>query len=136
MAQIFSGKTIMKAYLQLVVIFNLINFVIHIVLNKVADWELFSYNFFGSIIVYLLVSILCYLFWRVFPKAIFHPLFGVLLLVFLEFSFLTISGTSLTYAILNHMLAEQNYILLLYPFCLILVGIYIKLKFSARLLRH
>ena len=130
----FFGKIIVSSYLFLILIFTVINFLIHIVSNKIANWEFFSYNFFGSIIVYLLVSIFCYLLFMIFPKVIYHPVYGLFfLLIFLELSFFLISGTSLSYVILKYMVPEKNYIMLFYPLCLILVVVFMGLKYRDKM---
>ncbi|NMH28498.1 hypothetical protein [Flavobacterium silvaticum] len=99
-------------------VFNLINFTLFIIFQSVNDWELFSYNLFGSILVYFIFFLTSVLRSLIFSTTNFLlKIIGDLL--FLELSFMIAAGGSLLYHILFYAISDENYILFFYPICLI-----------------
>lgn len=122
-------KTIILEFLVSLIIFNIVNIFIHIIFKEIANIEFFSYNFFGSIIVYLICFILDYIFCRVIPS-VKNSIFidTLFLLIFLEIAFFLISGVSLSYTIIRIAVPEKNYIMFFYPLCIILVKFFFFFK--------
>ncbi len=114
--QIKSSST---EWLISLILFNVFNIFTNIVFKEIADWELFSYHLFGSLISYFICFLLFLLFSIFFPFIVKHTFISIfILLLCLELSFFFISGESLTYSILFAW-NGNNYMLFFYPICII-----------------
>lgn len=104
------------------VVFNIVNILINVFFNEIADWELFSYHLFGSLISYFICFALQFLVYRVFPAIVKHTLSNLfILLLCLEASYFVIIGTSLTYTIIRFAWSDKNYMMFFYPLCVIVI---------------
>lgn len=107
-------------YFITLIIFNCFSCLIFLVFTKNNDWELFSFNFFGSFIIYTL-SFLVYFILSLFLNFInSNSLFRLItLLVLIDLVSLFIAEKSIALSIFTNMVKDENYILLFYPLSLI-----------------
>ena len=111
---------IAKSYAITLIIFNFFNYLIFLILNQNKDFELFSFNLFGSFIFYTFSFCVFYIFslflnlrnLNLFSKFIF-------LFILVEFCSLFFAQKSITVSIFTNMINQRNYILLFYPLSLI-----------------
>lgn len=114
-------------YILSILLFLTISFVIFILLPKISDWELFSFNLYGGLLFYGL-AILPYSLFASFVKLdkVKSYIIIVVLLFSTELVALVISGKSILLAIITSMVKDENYILLAYPLVLIMSYFIIK----------
>ena len=105
-----------KWFFRTLFLFNFFNCLMFLVFTKINDWELFSYNFFGSFIIYSL-SFLIYFILSLFLNFIISNfVFKLLtLLLLVDFVSLLIAEKSMILTIFTNMIKDKNYILIFYP---------------------
>jgi hypothetical protein len=104
-----------------ILLFTIVSYAMFILLPKIKDWELFSFNFYGCLLFYG-VAILPYLLFASLIKLDNikpYMLIAVILLNVELISFL-ISGQSIIATILTSMKSSENYILIAYPLVLLM----------------
>ena len=98
-----------------------VSYLVLIFFPRIEDWELFSYNFYGSIFIYGL-ALFFYLIFLSLIKPDRIKWYSIFLVLFIgmEVSALVQAGASITFSIFTTMVMDENYILLAYPIFLIL----------------
>lgn len=125
-----------KWYLTTLFIFNSFNFLLFLVIESNKEWELFSFNFFGSVAIYtlsfLLYKALTLLFDFVTKNFVYQFITLCVLIELLSLFF----NESIIVSIVSDMTSNGNYILLFYPISLfvslIIVNLAIKCNKSIR----
>lgn len=103
-------------YLISIILFNIINYIYFIIYPRIEDWELFSYNFFGSLIFFISSAILFSIFLLILNnKKLNEYLISITLIILLEVSSILIASQSILYTIATTMIEDSNYILIFYP---------------------
>ena len=98
-----------------------VSYFVFILYPRIEDWELFSYNFYGAVMIHG-VSLIPFLLFVYLIKLEKLNSFLVLavLIVSAELASLVISGgESILLTIFSSMLKDENYMLLVYPFSLV-----------------
>jgi hypothetical protein len=113
-------KLVIMTYLLGILMFNILSYLINIIIPNNADWEIFSFNLFGSLSFYgiALIIFIGLSFIISFDKI--KKIILLLFLIFLvEISCLLITSESITFELLKIISLEKNksynYTLLLYP---------------------
>lgn len=107
-------------YILGLILFNLFNFLFFIFLNEISDWELFSYNFYGSLVYYSGAMVIFSFLPFLFNLNKVSSLLIILLILLIEIPCIIVNGESLYITIFTSMISDNNYILLLYPSALII----------------
>ena len=108
-------------YLLGIIIFLLANYLMFIVIPKYKDWELFSFNLFGCLILYGSAIIPYLMFFLLINlKKIKNYLVIIVLLLSIELMSLVITKESIIISILTTMVVNKNYILIVYPLAIVL----------------
>lgn len=114
-------KIIIFTYVIGIVIFNVMNYLIFIAFPKVKDWELFSYNFYGSLIFYSISAVLFYLIsWIYDIEKLGEIKASIILIVLLDISSILVAGQSILLTIVTTMISDRNYILVFYPIIILI----------------
>ncbi len=104
-----------------VVLFLIVNYLVFIVLPKIEDWELFSFNFYGSLLLYGLAIIPYILFALLIKLNIVKSyIIIVVLILSVELISFLVAGQSIIVTILTSMKSNGNYILIAYPLILLI----------------
>jgi len=105
-----------KWYFTTLIIFNCFSCLIFLVFPENKDWELFSFNFFGSLIIYTL-SFLIFFGLSKFLDFINRGSFSrlITLLILMDLISIFIANKSIVFSIFTSMIETENYILLFYP---------------------
>ncbi|KGO91470.1 hypothetical protein [Flavobacterium subsaxonicum] len=110
-------KVIISTYLFALLLLQLFGIAYFFVFSKIADWEFFAYNFYGSFVLFSLSCIVALFPGRVFKKA--NIYLGLLLLLIPEPVSLFVAHTSIYGRIFN-VQQTGNYFLLAYPLSILL----------------
>lgn len=107
-------------YLLGMLIFLIVNCLRFLILPKIQDWQLFSFNFFGNLMFYG-IAILLYLFAASIVALNKIKSYMVIVFILLSFDIISIliSGQSIWISIFANMKSDENYILLAYPLVLV-----------------
>jgi len=108
-------------YLLGILLFLIVSYIMFILLPKIKDWELFSFNFYGSLLFYGVATLPYLLFASLIKldKVKSYMVIAVILLSVELISFI-ISGQSIIVTILTSMKSSENYILIAYPLVLLI----------------
>ncbi|TCI84446.1 hypothetical protein [Tenacibaculum sp. M341] len=108
-------------YILGLILFNIFNYTLNIVLPEFKDWELFSFNFYGSLLFYI-ISMVLYIILFILVKTLkINSLILLVILVLLpEIPAIFMAGNSIIISIFTTMVKDQNYTLLLYPLTIII----------------
>lgn len=117
------------SYLLALVIFNIFNSIIFLVIPEFKDWELFSFNLYASLILYITPSIIFFLLsFLLKPNKLNKYLVLLILVLFIEIPAFVFIGDSLIKSIVKVITENnENYIMFFYPcsiviaFCILLV---------------
>jgi hypothetical protein len=108
-------------YLLSIALFQIVNYISFIIIPKHKDWELFSFNFYGSILFFGLAMIpYALLILLINKKRIKYSIIVLIMLVSMEIVSLLIAGESIMISIFTTMIKDKNYILLAYPSLLVI----------------
>lgn len=108
-------------YVLGILLFLIVCYVMFILLPKIKDWELFSFNFYGSLLFYSVAILPYFLFTSLIKldKVKSYMVIAVILLSVELISFI-ISGQSIMATILTSWKSRENYILIAYPLVLLI----------------
>ncbi|WP_108808292.1 hypothetical protein [Aquimarina spinulae] len=107
-------------YLLGIIIFLLVSYLVFIVTPKHEDWELFTFNMFGCLLIYG-AAIIPYLMFFLLTnfKKIKNYLVIIVLILSIELVSLVITQESIIISILTTMVTDKNYILIAYPLVIV-----------------
>lgn len=112
-------KTIgIATYLAAIPIFLVLSFLLFIAFSKIIDWELFSFNLYTCMVLFLLSSLVCFLL-SFGIKQMNNYLLAALVMILPDLISLIVSGDSIYVNIFSTMVKDDNYILLAYPISLL-----------------
>jgi len=97
------------------------SYVLHVLMPEHEDWELFSFNLFGSITLFaasiVLLAISSFILKNIKLSKV---LFLIILIVLLEISSIAIAGNSIILTIFTTMAKDNNWIMIAYPIAVVL----------------
>jgi|GEM_PF-4332960 len=109
-----------RTYLIAIPIFLILNFLKFIVIPKIADWELFSFNLYTCLILFIISSLIFFLLGLIIKRRINIYIIFALTMILPDIISLTLSGESIYINIFTSMVRNDNYILIAYPVSLII----------------